>query len=86
MLSTSETSAALKELQISSVPVVLASTPFNHDAALRAAEQPSLVGGGLREGVVVRSTEPRYDPAFGRLIAKYINPAYLLRRGGTDYN
>lgn len=70
------------ELEISHVPVV-GHMPFDHDAVLQLAEEPSVLDGGLREGVVVRPETPRYD-LNGRVISRYVNPAYLLRKGGTE--
>ena len=70
------------ELEIAHVPIV-GHMPFDHDAVLKLAQQPSVIGGGLREGVVVRPEVPRYD-LVGRVILRYINPAYLLRKGGTE--
>ncbi|OIJ92507.1 RNA ligase (ATP) [Streptomyces colonosanans] len=40
----------------------------------------------LREGVVIRPTTERYSPVTGgRAIAKAVSPAYLTRKGGTEY-
>jgi len=40
----------------------------------------------LREGVVIRSATERYSPVTGgRAIAKVVSPAYLTRKGGTEY-
>ncbi|MFG3508395.1 RNA ligase (ATP) [Streptomyces sp. NPDC047821] len=40
----------------------------------------------LREGVVIRSATERYSPVVGgRAIAKAVSPAYLTRKGGTEY-
>ncbi len=74
-----------EELGIPHVPVVQRAAAFDHESVLRLASDPSLLGGGLREGVVVRPCEPRRD-LHGRLVAKYVNPAYLTRKGGTEYN
>ena len=70
------------ELEIPHVPVV-GHMPFDHAAVLRLASEQSILDGGLREGVVVRPEVPRYDLR-GRVISRYINPAYLLRKGGTE--
>lgn len=76
----------LNSLDIPTVPVVKADTPFDRDTILRLAEQPSAHGRGLREGVVVRPIRPRHDMRAGRVVAKFVNPAYLVRRGGTEHN
>jgi RNA ligase (TIGR02306 family) len=40
----------------------------------------------LREGVVIRPVSERYSPVTGRrAIAKAVSPAYLTRKGGTEY-
>ncbi|MEU8773686.1 RNA ligase (ATP) [Streptomyces sp. NPDC048606] len=40
----------------------------------------------LREGVVVRPVTERHSPVVGgRAIAKAVSPAYLTRKGGTEY-
>lgn len=39
-----------------------------------------------REGVVIRPVAERYSPVTGgRAIAKAVSPAYLTRKGGTEY-
>ncbi|MFJ9340357.1 RNA ligase (ATP) [Streptomyces sp. NPDC101733] len=40
----------------------------------------------LREGVVIRPVVERYSPVVGgRAVAKAVSPAYLTRKGGTEY-
>ncbi|MFD6496638.1 RNA ligase (ATP) [Streptomyces sp. NPDC060188] len=40
----------------------------------------------LREGVVIRPAAERYSPVTGgRAVAKAVSPAYLTRKGGTEY-
>ncbi|MFD3326760.1 RNA ligase (ATP) [Streptomyces sp. NPDC058701] len=40
----------------------------------------------LREGVVIRPATERHSPVVGgRAIAKAVSPAYLTRKGGTEY-
>lgn len=68
------------------VPVVKDEWLFDHEVVQRLAAQPSVLDGGLREGVVVRSSEVRWERDLGRAMLKYVNPAYLTRRGGTDHN
>ena len=80
-----QTQTLLAELGVPSAPVVEAGVPFDHDLMLRLAAAPSSFG-GLREGVVVRPVEYRTAGGAGRVIVKYVNPAYLLRRGGTEHN
>lgn len=74
------------EVGAAHVPVLEAECSFNHDAVMRLAAQPSALGGGLREGVVVRPTEVRHERDLGRAMLKFVNPNYLTRHGGTDHN
>lgn len=71
---------------IPAVPV-LYNGPFDLDALTAAATGPSTVGGGhIREGVVIRPyLEKRSDVLGGRTIAKLVSPAYLTRKGGTEF-
>ncbi|GAA4926160.1 RNA ligase (ATP) [Streptomyces coeruleoprunus] len=53
-----------------------------------ATGEETLTGRGvhLREGVVIRPATERYSPVVGgRAIAKAVSPAYLTRKGGTEY-
>ena len=61
--------------------------PFDLSAIEQVRDGVSTVGGtNVREGVVVRSLVPRDHPIHGRRIAKFISPAYLLRKvkGGGE--
>lgn len=40
----------------------------------------------VREGIVIKPVEERYDPNLGRVIVKSINEDYLTRKGGTEFN
>ena len=40
----------------------------------------------IREGCVVRPAEEMENGKIGRLILKSVNPEYLLRKGGTEFN
>ncbi|MEV6398788.1 RNA ligase (ATP) [Streptomyces sp. NPDC051907] len=63
--------------------------PYDIDKVLELATGRETVSGRelhLREGVVIRSTTERYSPVVGgRAIAKAVSPAYLTRKGGTEY-
>ncbi|MEV0180822.1 RNA ligase (ATP) [Streptomyces sp. NPDC050625] len=63
--------------------------PYDIDRVLEFASGRETVSGRglhLREGVVVRSAVERYSPVTGgRAIAKAVSPAYLTRKGGTEY-
>lgn len=63
--------------------------PYDAARVLESATGRETVSGGalhLREGVVIRPAAERYSPVTGgRAIAKAVSPAYLTRRGGTEY-
>lgn len=73
-------------LGLEHVPVLKEDWPFDHYAVRSLAAQPSALDTGLREGVVVRSSQIRWERDLGRVLVKYVNPTYLTRRGGTDHN
>ncbi|MFG2758147.1 RNA ligase (ATP) [Streptomyces wuyuanensis] len=63
--------------------------PFALEKVLDLASGRETVSGEglhLREGVVVRPVTERWSPVVGgRAIVKSVSPAYLTRRGGTEY-
>lgn len=63
--------------------------PYSLEAVLERASGRETVSGRslhLREGVVIRPAVERYSPVVGgRAIAKAVSPAYLTRKGGTEY-
>ncbi|MEU9177316.1 RNA ligase (ATP) [Streptomyces sp. NPDC048550] len=63
--------------------------PYELDAVLELAGGRETVSGRavhLREGVVIRPVTERHSPVVGgRAIAKAVSPAYLTRKGGTEY-
>ncbi|MFE4593408.1 RNA ligase (ATP) [Streptomyces laurentii] len=63
--------------------------PYERDHVLALASGRETVSGRelhLREGVVIRPVTERYSPVVGgRAIAKAVSPAYLTRKGGTEY-
>ncbi|WP_405495989.1 RNA ligase (ATP) [Streptomyces sp. NBC_00096] len=73
------------------LPVVprLFAGPYGLDTVLEWASGRETVSGRglhLREGVVIRPAAERYSPVVGgRAIAKAVSPAYLTRKGGTEY-
>ncbi|MFJ7989904.1 RNA ligase (ATP) [Streptomyces sp. NPDC096351] len=78
-------------LEAGEVPLVprLYSGPYDLDTVLVHASGRETVSGReahLREGVVIRPATERYSPVLGgRAIAKAVSPAYLTRKGGTEY-
>ncbi|MGY9069120.1 RNA ligase (ATP) [Streptomyces sp. CAS3] len=73
------------------LPVVprLYEGPYDIDRVLSVASGRETVSGRelhLREGVVIRPADERYSAVTGgRAIAKAVSPAYLTRKGGTEY-
>ncbi|MGW2238556.1 RNA ligase (ATP) [Streptomyces sp. NPDC001759] len=63
--------------------------PYDVERVLEIASGRETVSGRglhLREGVVIRTAVERYSPVTGgRAIAKAVSPAYLTRKGGTEY-
>ncbi|WNZ12781.1 RNA ligase (ATP) [Streptomyces sp. 11x1] len=84
-------SAELSTLLDGELPLVprLYEGPYAADLVLEVAEGRETVSGRelhLREGVVIRPVIERYSPVTGgRAVAKAVSPAYLTRKGGTEY-
>ncbi|WP_060907391.1 RNA ligase (ATP) [Streptomyces scabiei] len=84
-------SAELSELLDGELPLVptLYEGPYAIDRVLEVATGRETVSGRdlhLREGVVIRPATERYSPVTGgRAVAKAVSPAYLTRKGGTEY-
>ncbi|MFI9173328.1 RNA ligase (ATP) [Streptomyces lincolnensis] len=74
--------------QLPLVPAVYEG-PYDVSRVLELASGRETVSGRelhLREGVVVRPAGERYSAVTGgRAIAKAVSPAYLTRKGGTEY-
>ncbi|WP_175408115.1 RNA ligase (ATP) [Streptomyces sp. TRM64462] len=70
------------------VPLLYAG-PYDIAKVLELATGRETVSGRelhLREGVVIRPAAERYSPVVGgRAIAKAVSPAYLTRKGGTEF-
>jgi len=67
---------------------VLYRGPFSREAVEAVAAGKETITGTeshVREGVIVRPVAERHDPLLGRVILKVINPDYLDRKGGTEY-
>ncbi|GHE53431.1 RNA ligase (ATP) [Streptomyces capitiformicae] len=84
-------SAELSDLLDGELPLVprLYEGPYDVARVLAVATGRETVSGRdlhLREGVVIRPAVERYSPVTGgRAIAKAVSPAYLTRKGGTEY-
>ncbi|MEV7890304.1 RNA ligase (ATP) [Streptomyces sp. NPDC002817] len=79
------------ELLAGELPLVprLFEGPYDVERVLSLASGRETVSGRelhLREGVVIRAAVERYSPVTGgRAIAKAVSPAYLTRKGGTEF-
>ncbi|WP_330340970.1 RNA ligase (ATP) [Streptomyces sp. NBC_00557] len=80
--------AQLLEGELPVVPRLYAG-PYGIERVLEFASGRETVSGRglhLREGVVIRPAVERYSAVTGgRAIAKAVSPAYLTRKGGTEY-
>ncbi|MFI0355407.1 RNA ligase (ATP) [Actinomadura sp. 9N407] len=87
-LNPDELTEVLDKTGLPAVPV-LYEGPYDEAALIELASGRETVSGTaehLREGLVVRSADGRYSPVTaGRAIAKFVSPAYLTRKGGTEY-
>lgn len=80
-----ELDAALAAMGVPRVPVLFRG-PFGRSLADLADGSETVSGRGvhLREGIVVRPSNERHDPAIGRVQLKMVSERYLLRDGGTE--
>ncbi|MFB4319103.1 RNA ligase (ATP) [Actinomadura sp. 21ATH] len=87
-LDPAELAETLDEVGLPAVPR-LYEGPYDEAALMELAAGRETVSGTeahLREGLVVRpATGRRSDILGGRAIAKFVSPAYLTRKGGTEY-
>ncbi|GAA2417324.1 RNA ligase (ATP) [Actinomadura vinacea] len=87
-LNSGELADVLAKVELPAVPR-LYEGPYDEAALMDLASGKETVSGSsehLREGLVVRSAVERYSQVtVGRAIAKFISPAYLTRKGGTEY-
>lgn len=71
------------ETYLDTVPV-LYTGPFHLDNILPFRDGPSIFDSKqIREGVVISANDGSYHPRYGRKIAKWVSPDYLLRKGNT---
>lgn len=70
------------------VPIVYVG-PFSKDVLdqhTNGMETVSDNATNIREGVVVKPIRERRHPELGRVVLKSVSEAYLLRKGGTEFN
>ncbi len=81
-------SQACRALELARVPVVYRG-PFARETLHEHTNGRETVSGKklhIREGVVVRPVVERHHDKLGRVQLKSVSAAYLLRKGGTEYN
>jgi hypothetical protein len=67
---------------LGNVPLLYAGPWQGFDHAASLAEGPSTLAGHVREGIVVRPAEPRFDARCGRVLFKLHGRGFLLKREG----
>jgi RNA ligase (TIGR02306 family) len=77
----------MAEHDIDTAPVLYVG-PYSDAVLAQHTDGSTVFGNGvhIREGVIVKPVTERYDLEAGRVILKSISDAYLLRKGGTEYN
>ena len=60
--------------------------PFNEEKMLEWTDGHSILGGNIREGIVIKPAIERETEYGERVIAKSISEQYLLRKNATEYN
>lgn len=74
------------EYGLESVPTIY-DGPFGYDVVNELTQGKTETGGNhMREGVVIRPAEERWDPKLRRVMLKSVSEDYLLRKGGTEYD
>lgn len=76
-----------KELNLEPVPLLYRG-PYSRTTIDQLCFGNTIEGDGkhIMEGIVIRPTKERSDPKLGRVILKHVSEAYLIRKGGTEYN
>lgn len=74
-------------LDIAMVPSLYVG-PYSRTIVDELAAGMTVMGNGahIREGIVIKPTTERKHEKLGRVNLKHINDAYLLRKGGTEFN
>lgn len=78
----------LAALQLPRVPVLYRG-PYSPELVDQYTSGQETVSGKslhIREGVVFRPVTDRRNDSLGRVCLKSVSPAYLLRKGGTEFN
>ena len=80
-----EKSVLAKELNIDTVPFLYRG-PFSMEKMEELRDGQDFSGSNIREGIIILPLEEREDLELGRVQLKFVSPAYLLRKGGTEFN
>ena len=75
-----------KELNLTTVPILYKGPYSNKIKGIYTNGKTVLGETHIREGIVIKPTTERRDNELGRVILKSVSDAYLLRKGGTEYN
>jgi len=75
-----------KLLELETVPI-LYHGPFLKDKMVELRDGLDTISSShIREGIVIKDYFGGYHPRYGRKIAKFVSPDYLLRKNGTEFN
>lgn len=83
-----EVERVCRVLDIDMVPVLYCG-PYSKEVVEEYTNGKETVSGKelhMREGVVIRPHDERRHDEIGRVILKSVSEAYLLRKGGTEFN
>ena len=82
MMVLKNSAAEAKELMVP----ILYQGPYSKEVLNEYTNGQSTLGGNIREGVVVKTSPERENSKGSRAIFKSISEAYLLRKGGSEFN
>jgi RNA ligase (TIGR02306 family) len=71
-------------LDLPRVPILYRG-PYDKKNLANLAEGKAFQGDHIKEGVVIKPVQERWDKRLGRVILKKINPEYLVRKNGTEF-
>jgi len=72
-----------KEIDVEMVPELYRG-PFSMQKMEELRDGMDFSGSNIREGVVILPVEEREHQTLGRVQLKFVSPAYILRKGGTE--
>ena len=80
---------AAQQLGLPTLPIIVAGkwADVERDLPYFTSGRSLIAPSQIREGIVIRPAIERWHPRYGRIIAKSVSPAYLLRTGeATEFN